>query len=130
MTSSLDQYPQRDGLYRVLSDGIAVHNRYQDQIVFLDALSSEIWLRADGKTTLRDIARDISGWTRQPVEVLCKTAAMLLTILNSEGVMYQQDKPAELPYHLASPQEDQDVGQMYASMVAAGWLDDEEHHYD
>lgn len=130
MTSSLDQYPQRDGLYRILPDGVAVHNRYRDQIVFLDAISSEIWLRADGKTTLRDIARDMSGWTRQPVEVMCKTAAMLLTILNSEGVMYQQDNPVELPYHLALPQEDQDVNRMYASMSAAGWLDDKGLDHD
>ena len=130
MTSSLDQYPLRDGLYRILPDGIAVHNRYRDQIVFLDAFSSEIWLRADGQTTLRDIARDISGWTHQPVEAMCKTAAMMLTILNSEGVMYQQDNPVELPYHLAFPQEDQDVNRMYASMSAAGWLDDEGHDRD
>ncbi len=124
MTSSLDQYPQRDGLYRVMPDGIAVHNRYQDQIVFLDALSSEVWLRADGKTTLRDIARDIAGWNRQPLDVVYKTVAMLLTILNSEGVMYPHDRPVEVPYHLAYPQEDQDVDRMYASLSAAGWLDD------
>lgn len=124
MTSSLDQFPQRDGLYRVMPDGVAVHNRYQDQIVFLDALSSEIWLRADGQTSLREIARDIAGWSNQPLDMMYKTVAMLLTILNSEGVMYPQDKPVEAPYHLAYPQEDQDVDRMYASLSAAGWLDD------
>lgn len=130
MTISLNQYPQRDGLYRVLPDGVPVHNRYSNQVVFLDALSSEIWLRADGKTTLWDIARDIAGWNRQPVEMMGRTAAMLLTILNSEGVMYQQDNPVDLPYHLALPQEDQDIDRMRASMSVAGWLDDEEQDCD
>jgi hypothetical protein len=124
MTSSLNQYPQRDGLYRILPDGVAVHNRYQDRVVMLDAISSEMWLRANGKTTLRDIARDIAGRSGQQVELLLITAPMLLTILSSEGVMYQLDQPAPLPYHLALPQEEQDLNQMRESMLEAGWLDE------
>lgn len=124
MTSSLNQYPQRDGLYRVLPDGVAAHNRYQDRVVMLDAISSELWLRANGKTTLRDIARDIAGRSGQRVEMLLITAPMLLTILSSEGVMYQLDQPAPLPYHLALPQEEQDLNQMRESMQEAGWLDE------
>ena len=124
MTSSLNQYPQRDGLYRILADGVAVHNRYQDRVVMLDALSSELWLRANGKTTLRDIAGDIAGRSGQRVEMLLITAPMLLTILSSEGVMYQLDQPAPLPYHLALPQEEQDLDQMRESMLEAGWLDE------
>lgn len=124
MTSSLDQYPQRDGLYRILADGVAVHNRYQDRVVMLDAVSSELWLRADGKTALRDIARDMAAQSRQRPEVVLLTAPMLLTILSSEGVMYQLDQPATLPYHLALPQEEQDLDRMRDSMVAAGWLDE------
>jgi hypothetical protein len=103
---------------------VAVHNRYQDRIVMLDAFSSEIWFRADGKTTLRAIARDVAGWRKQPVEAMCKTVAMLVVILNSEGVMYLKDDPGDLPYHLAYPQEDQDIDQMYESLSAAGWLDE------
>lgn len=124
MTSSLDQYPQRDGLYRILPEGVAVHNRYQDHIVILDALSSEVWLQADGKTSLRQIARSIAGWCGYPVESVTHTIAALAVILNSEGLMYPQDSPRELPYHLAFPQEDQDVDQMYESLAAAGWLDE------
>ena len=124
MTSSLNQYPQRDGLYRVLPDGVAVHNRYQDRVVMLDAISSEMWLRANGKTTLRDIARDIAGRSGQRIEMLLITAPMLLTILSSEGVMYQLDQPAPLPYNLALPQEEQDLNQMRESMLEAGWLDE------
>ncbi|MEO8608985.1 MAG: hypothetical protein ABI690_13940 [Chloroflexota bacterium] len=124
MTSSLNQYPQRDGLYRILADGVAVHNRYQDRVVMLDAISSELWLRANGKTTLRDIARDIAGRSGQRIEMLLITAPMLLTILSSEGVMYQLDQPAPLPYHLALPQEEQDLNQMRESMLEAGWLDE------
>lgn len=122
--SSLDQYPQRDGLYRILSEGIAVHNRYQDRIVMLDALSSEIWLRADGKTSLRDIALDIAGVSGIPVETMLRTLSMLTVILNSEGVLYALDNPSTLPYHLTLPQEEQDINQMRESMVAAGWLDE------
>ena len=124
MTSSLDQYPQRDGLYRILADGVAVHNRYQDRVVMLDPISSELWLRANGKTTLRDIARDIAGRSGQRIEMLLITAPMLLTILSSEGVMYQLDRPAPLPYHLALPQEEQDLNQMRDSMLESGWLDE------
>jgi hypothetical protein len=124
MTSSLEQYPQRDGLYRIMADGIAVHNRYQDRVVMLDAVSCELWLRADGKTVLRDIAQDIAGQSRQRIETLLITIPMLLTILSSEGLMYQVDQPRALPYHLALPQEEQDIDQMRESMVAAGWLDE------
>lgn len=124
MASSLDQYPQRDGLYRILPSGVAVHNRYQDRVVMLDALSSELWLRADGKTKLRDIARDIAGMSSEPVSVVSRAAAMLAVILNSEGLMYLKDNPAPLPYHLASPQEDQDPERMHESMAAAGWVDE------
>jgi hypothetical protein len=124
MTSTLDQYPQRDGLFRILAEGVAVHNRYQDRVVMLDAVSSELWLRADGKTTLRDIARDMAGRSGQRIEMLLLTAPMLLTILCSEGLMYQLDQPTPLPYHLTLPQEEQDLDQMRESMAASGWLDE------
>jgi hypothetical protein len=118
--TTLDQYPQRDGLYRVLPEGVAVHNRYQDQVIVLEALGSEIWLRANGATPLREIARDIAG---VPVESICRAAAILVVILNSEGILFSKNEPDTLPYHLKFPQEEQDVDQMVASMAAAGWLD-------
>lgn len=124
MTSSLEQYPQRDGLYRIMAKGIAVHNRYQDRVVMLDAVSCELWLRADGKTILQHIAQDIAGQSRQRIETLLITIPMLLTILSSEGLMYQVDQPRNLPYHLALPQEEQDLDQMRESMAASGWLDE------
>lgn len=121
--TTLDQYPQRDGLYRVLPEGVAVHNRYQDRIIMLDSLGSEIWLRADGTTTLREIACDIAGLWGGSVETICRACAMLIVILNSEGVLYSKNEPDNLPYHLTLPQEEQDTEQMVASMAAAGWLD-------
>jgi|FLYN01.1.fsa_nt_gi hypothetical protein len=124
MPSSLEQYPQRDGLYRILPSGVAVHNRYQNRVVLLDSLSSELWLRTDGKTKLWDIARDISGMSNESASVVSRAVAMLAVILNSEGLMYLKDTPAPLPYHLASPQEDQDPERMRASMAAAGWLEE------
>ena len=90
----------------------------------LDSLNSEIWLRADGKTTLRDIACDIAGVSGLPADTLCRTASVLIVILNSEGVMFASNEPGSLPYHLQHPQEDQDLEQMHASMEAAGWLDE------
>jgi hypothetical protein len=119
---SLDQYPQRDALYRVLPEGVAALNRYQNRVIVLDTLSSEIWLRADGKTSLRDIARDIAGVSGLPANAMMRTAAILVVILNSEGVMFQINTPAHLPYHLSMPQEDQDADQMRESLVAAGWI--------
>ena len=121
--TTLDQYPQRDGLYRVLPEGVAVHNRYQDQVIVLEALGSEIWLRADGATSLREIARDIAGLSDTPVETVCRAAAILVVILNSEGILYSKNEPDVLPYHLQFPQEEQDEDRMVASMAAAGWLD-------
>ncbi len=122
--ATLDQYPQRDGLYRVLSDGVAVHNRYEDRIIMLDSLNSEIWLRADGQTVLRDIARDIAGLNGVPVATMYRTVAALAVILNSEGVLFLRNDPEVLPYHLRLPQEEQDIDRMVASMAAAGWLDE------
>jgi hypothetical protein len=121
--TTLDQYPQRDGLYRVLPEGVAVHNRYQDRVIVLDNLGSEIWLRADGITTLRDIAGDIAGMCGASTESICRAAAILVVILNSEGILYSKNEPDDLPYHLRFPQEEQDADQMAASMAAAGWLD-------
>ncbi|MBZ0279662.1 MAG: hypothetical protein K8L97_02900 [Anaerolineae bacterium] len=123
MTSSLDQYPQRDGMYSILPDGVAVYNRYNKRVIMLDGLTSEIWLRADGKTSLRTIALDMAGWVGHPVKTMLLTAPMILVIMNSEGVMYQVDHAVELPYHLALPQEDQEADQTHQSMVAAGWID-------
>ena len=122
--SAFDQYPQRDGLYRIMAGGVAVHNRYQDRVIMLDSLNSEIWLRADGKTTLREIASDIAGMSGLPTETMCRTVSILIVILNSEGVMFASNHPDTLPYHLQHPQEDQDVERMHASMEAAGWLDE------
>lgn len=90
----------------------------------LDGLSSELWLRSDGKTSLRMIAQDIAGWTKQPVETLALTVPMILTILSSEGLMYQLGQPTPPPYHLSLPQEEQDIERMRASMLAAGWIDE------
>ena len=122
--TTLDQFPQRDGLYRVLPEGVAVHNRYEDRVIMLDSLSSEIWLRADGTTPLRDIASDIAGYSGITVDSMSRTAAVLAVILNSEGVLFLKNSPENLPYHLQFPQEEQDLDRMYASMYAAGWLDD------
>lgn len=122
MTSSLDQYPQRDGLYRVLPEGVAIYNRYHNRIMVLDALGSEFWLRSDGITTMRDIACDLAGWMKQPMEPLLITIPMILTILSCEGLMYQLPQPTPSPYHLSLPEEEQDVEQMRESMAASGWL--------
>jgi hypothetical protein len=125
MAPTLDQYPRRDGLFSVLPEGVAAHNRYEDRLVMLDALASEIWLRADGVTSLRDIARDIAGVNGLPLDAIQHTVAIIAVILNSEGVLYPQLEPDPLPYHLALPQEDQDFERMHQSMAASGWLDDE-----
>jgi hypothetical protein len=121
---TLDQYPQRDGLYQILSEGVAVYNRYQKRVMMLDALSSEIWLRADGKTTLRQIALDIAAMGAMPFEATLRTASILTVMLNSEGVMFATNHPQVLPYHLRIPQEEQDAEKTYASMMDAGWLNE------
>jgi len=123
MTATLDQFPQRDGLYQVLPEGVAVQNRYQNRVIMLDSLSSEIWLRADGKTSLRAIAHDIAGMSGLSTSAVVRTVSILAVILNSEGVLFPCNQPSSLPYHLTLPQEDQDVDQMRESLVASGWLD-------
>ncbi len=123
MTATLDQFPQRDGLYQILPEGVAVQNRYQNQVIMLDSLSSEIWLRADGKTSLREIACDMAGISGLPMNAMLRTISILAVILNSEGVLFPCKQAASLPYHLTLPQEDQDTDQMRESLVAAGWLD-------
>ncbi|MAS34176.1 MAG: hypothetical protein CL610_09220 [Anaerolineaceae bacterium] len=120
--ATLDQFPQRDGLYRIMPDAVAVHDRYQDRVRMLDRVASEIWLRADGETSLRDIARDIAVLGNVPIDVMYQTASILAVLMNSEGILYSSNTPETLPYHLQIPQEDQDLDRMLASMVAAGWL--------
>lgn len=122
MASTLNQYPRRDSLYSVTPEGIAALNRHQNRVVMLDTLGSEVWLRADGLTTLREIARDIAGISGMPVNVLLRTVPILAVVLNSEGLLYLAEQPASLPYHLAAPQEDQDQERMVESMIEAGWI--------
>lgn len=123
MASTLNQYPQRDSLYSVTPDGVAAFNRYQNRLVMLDALASEVWLRADGVTPLCAIIHDIAGVSGAAVSVLLHTVPILAVVLNSEGVLYLTERPAALPYHLSLPQEDQNVERMVESMIEAGWID-------
>jgi hypothetical protein len=122
--SSLDHYPRRDGLYRIMPHAIAVHNRYEDRVILLDALSSEVWLRADGRTSLRDIARDIASGRGIPPHALYTSLSILAVLLNCEGILFSLKHPESLPYHLQYAQEDQDRHRMHASLVAAGWLEE------
>ncbi len=123
MIATLDQYPQRDSLYSVTPDGVAAFNRYQNRLVMLDALASEIWLRADGVTPLRAIAGDIAGVSGTAVSALLHIVPILTVVLNSEGLLYLTERPAALPYHLTLPQEDQDTARMVESMIESGWID-------
>jgi len=84
----LNRYPCRDGLYNILPDAVAVYDRYQSRIVTLDALGSELWLRMDGQTTLRDMATDIAGRIgAELAETLYKAIAMT-GMLSGEGLIY------------------------------------------
>jgi hypothetical protein len=122
MSSMLDRYPQRDGMYQVLPDAVTVHDRYRNRMVKLDPFASEIWLRIDGITQLRAIASDIAGRTSQPLETILRNATAMTGILIGEGLAYLSLEPQPLAYHLAVPQEDQDPARAEASMRAAGWL--------
>ena len=117
----LDRYLRRDGMYHVLPDAVAVQDRYQNRVVRLDALGSEIWLRIDGMTRLREIAQDIAGQTGQPLEDVLRQATAMTGILIGEGLVHLSLTPEPLPYHLALPREDQDPAQTTESMRAAGW---------
>lgn len=123
MSATLNQYPRRDALYTIQADGVTAQNRYDDRFILLDPLASELWLRADGLTTLGAIARDIAGVSGVSVRAMEQTIAILAVILNSEGILYPRLEPAPLPYHLSMPREDQDAERMHQSMAATGWLD-------
>lgn len=117
----LDRYPRRDGIYHIMPEGVAVQDRYQKRVVRLDALGSEIWLRIDGVTRLREIAQDIAGQTGQSLDILLPQATAMTGILIGEGLVHLSLSPEPLPYHLALPREDQDPAQAAESMRAAGW---------
>jgi hypothetical protein len=121
-SSMLDRYPRRDGLYKVLPDAVAVFDRYQKRIVRLDALGSEIWLRMDGITPLREIASDIAGRRGESLNDILRDATAMTGILIGEGLVHLSLEPAPLPYHLALPREEQDPEQTEESMRASGWV--------
>ncbi len=123
MSSMLDRYLRRDGLYNILPQAVAVYDRYQHRVVTLDALGSEIWLRIDGLTTLRDIATDIAGRTGRPLPELLRLSTAMAGILIGEGLIHLSLEAQAQPYHLAVPREDQDPAQTQASMRASGWID-------
>jgi hypothetical protein len=122
----LDRYPRRDGLYRLLPDAVAVIDRYQKRVVRLDSLGSDIWLRMDGLTLLRDIASDIAGQRGQALANTLHEATAMTGILIGEGLAHLSLEPEPLPYHLAIPQEEQDPVQTAESMLACGWMPDED----
>ena len=117
----LDRYPRRDGIYHVLPDAVAVHDRYQNRVVRLDPLGSEIWLRMDGLTPLRAIALDIAGHGGQPVNDTLRNVMAMTGILIGEGLAHLGLEPEPLPYHLAVPREDQDPMRAAESMRSSGW---------
>jgi hypothetical protein len=119
----LDRYPQRDGLFEILTDAVAVYDRYQNRIVRLDPLASEIWLRIDGLSQVRLIASDIAGHSGRSYEDILRSTLAITGILLGEGLIYLSLQPEPLPYHLALPREEQDPIQMQASMRAAGWTE-------
>ena len=123
--SMLDRYPRRDGMYQIMPDAVAVHDRYQHRVVRLDALGSEIWLRIDGLTRLRDIALDIAGHSGQPLEAMLRKATAMTGILIGEGLVHLGLEPEPLPYHLTVPSDQQDPAQTAESMRAAGWIHNE-----
>ncbi len=123
-SSMLDRFPRRDGLYKVLPDAVAVFDRYQKRIVRLDALGSEIWLRIDGITRLRDIASDIAGQRGESLNTVLRDATAMTGILIGEGLVHLSLEPEPLPYHLALPREEQDPQQTAESMRASGWGQD------
>ncbi len=122
MSSMLDRYPQRDGMYNVLPDAVTVHDRYRNRMVRLDPFGSELWLHMDGITRLRDIAADIAGRSGQSLADVERNATAMTGIMIGEGLVYLSLEPLLPPYHLAAPEEDQDPVQAEESMRAAGWL--------
>jgi hypothetical protein len=119
----LENYPCRDGLYNILPDTVAVYDRYQRRVVTLDALGSEIWLRIDGQTTLRDIATDIAGRSGRPLLDMLRAAIAMAGIMSGEGLIYLTTEPQAHPYHLTVPRADQDPAQTAASMRESGWIE-------
>lgn len=122
---SYQRYPQRDGLFRIFPERVAVYDRHGDRVLMVDALGSEIWLRADGKTTLYEITLDISVISNRSLDPVLSLVDSMAVILSSEGVMYLSDTIIELPYHLRLAQEEQDIDLMRASMQQFGWLNGE-----
>jgi len=120
-SSMLDRYPRRDGVYHLLADAVAVHDRYQGRMVKLDPLGSEIWLRIDGITLLGEIALDIAGQSGQPINDVVRNVTAMTGILIGEGLVHLTLEPEAQPYHLTTPYEDQDPVQAEESMRAAGW---------
>ncbi len=123
MSSMLDRYPRRDGMYAILPDAVAVYDRYQNRVVTLDSLGSEIWLRIDGLTLLRDIAADIAGRTGRPLTALLRESVAMTGIMIGEGLVYLAVEADLQPYHLALPREDHDPAQAEESMRESGWND-------
>lgn len=122
MSSTLDRYPRRDGVYSILPDSVIVHDRYRNRVVRLDPLCTEIWLRMDGLTTLRDIATDIAVQRDAPITEIERSTAAMVGIMNMEGLLYVEFEPNPLPYHLTMPLDDQDPLRAAESMRAAGWI--------
>lgn len=118
----LNRFPRRDGVYNLLSDAVLVHDRHRNRVVRLDALASEIWMRIDGLTTLRDIAADIAVRWAKPMGEIALQAVAMLGAMNGEGLTYVETQPVPLPYHLTMPLDDQDPQHAAASMRECGWI--------
>lgn len=123
MASTLESYPRRDATFRLRKGGVTVMDRYQGRVVTLDTFSSEIWLRIDGLTTVRDIAADLAHHLRQPPAQLEPRVVAMTGVLLSEGLIFLSAKPGPHPYHLAVATDRQDPDETAASKRACGWVD-------
>ncbi|MCZ7544533.1 MAG: PqqD family protein [Anaerolineae bacterium] len=125
MAATLDSYPRRDATFRLRSGAVMIDDRYQGRTVRLDEFSSQLWLRIDGLTTVRDIAADIARARQEPRARVEVHAAAMTGVLLTEGLLFLDREPSPQPYHLAIPTDEQDPAETLISKRACGWV---EHH--
>ncbi len=124
MAATLDSYPRRDATFRVRDGMVLVNDRYRRRTVSLDTFSSQLWLRIDGLTTVRDIAADLARYTKEPPARVETHAVAMTGVLLTEGLLFLVGEPAPQPYHLAIPADEQDPNEAIVSKRASGWEED------
>lgn len=121
---SHDKYFKRCTVYRMENDGISIIDVHDNNSVTpLDSWMGVVVALADGQHTVAQLLQHMRGqYQNGAPENLVETIDSVVQRLVDAGAIALSDTPAELPYYLSKPIDEQDPKLATELMVNDGFL--------